>query len=71
MRKLLLFVIAVVVCACAEVRPWQRGLLASPALQFEHDPYAAGQETSIWEIIEGASFKTGGPGSAGAGCGCH
>jgi len=42
-----------------------------PALQFEVDPYADLQERSIREITEGATFSGGGPGSAGAGCGCH
>jgi hypothetical protein len=63
--------VALLAGACAEVRPWQRERLASPAMQFEVDPYADGQEDSILEITEGGTFAGGGPGSAGAGCGCH
>ncbi len=63
--------LALLAGGCARVRPWQRERLASPALQFEIDPYADLQERSIREITEGATFSGGGPGSAGAGCGCH
>jgi hypothetical protein len=56
---------------CSHVRPWERGRLASPAMQFEYDAYAAGQESSIVEITEGGTFAGNGPGGAGAGCGCH
>jgi hypothetical protein len=57
--------------ACAPVRPWERGRLATPAMQFEFDAYAAAQESSIVEITEGGTFAGSGPGGAGAGCGCH
>jgi hypothetical protein len=60
-----------VASGCAAVRPWQRARLASPALQFEMAPYAAAQRDSILEITEGGTFSSVGPGSAGAGCGCH
>ena len=56
---------------CARVKPWQRGELAGPAMQFQVDPYAEVQEQSIREITEGATFGGAGAGSAGAGCGCH
>jgi hypothetical protein len=56
---------------CARVRPWQREHLASPIMQFEVDGLAELQERTIREITEGATFAGGGPGSAGAGCGCH
>jgi uncharacterized protein DUF4266 len=56
---------------CAQVRPWQRERLASPAMQFELDPYADQQLQTIHEITEGSTFGGGGPGGAGAGCGCH
>jgi hypothetical protein len=63
--------IVAVASGCAAVRPWQRARLASPALQFEMAPYADAQRDSILEITEGGTFSSVGPGSAGAGCGCH
>lgn len=56
---------------CAAVKPWQRERLASPAMQFEMAPIADGQRDSVLEITEGGTFVGAGPGSAGAGCGCH
>ena len=56
---------------CARVRPWQRGELASPAMQFQMSPLGSAQLDSVLEITEGSTFSSAGPGSAGAGCGCH
>ncbi len=70
MRRLLLLA-ALAAAGCATVRPWQRERLASPAMQFEVDPFADEQEASIREITEGSTFAGGGPGGAGGGCGCH
>ena len=57
--------------ACGHVRATQRERLASPAMQFEMDPVANGQQASVLEITEGGTFPTAGPGTAGAGCGCN
>jgi hypothetical protein len=65
------FVICSVFGGCARVRPWQRGRLASPAMQFQMAPFADAQKDSVLEITEGSTFSSAGPGSAGAGCGCH
>jgi len=67
--RLLLFLCAA--AGCTTVRPWQREQLASPAMQFEVDPFADEQEASIREITEGSTYAGGGPGGAGGGCGCH
>jgi uncharacterized protein DUF4266 len=67
--KILLF--ALLATGCARVRPWQRGRLASPVMQFEMAPSADGQKDSVLEITEGGTFSGAGPGNAGAGCGCH
>jgi len=64
------FIWIVVAAGCAHVRPWERGRLASPAMQFEYDAYAGGEESSVLEITEGGTFAGNGPGG-GAGCGCH
>ena len=56
---------------CARVRPWERDRLASPAMQFQMAPLATSQLDSVLEITEGNTFTSAGPGTAGAGCGCH
>ncbi len=66
-----LLALALLTSACATVKPWQKGRLAGPALQFEVDPWAEGQQHSILEITERSTYSSAGPGSAGAGCGCH
>jgi hypothetical protein len=53
------------------VRPWQRERLSGPEMQFQMAPFPEGQRSSIVEITEGGTFGSAGPGSAGAGCGCH
>ena len=73
-RALLLASLLAVVGAaggCARVRPWQRGRLANPAMQFQMAPLAGAQLDSVLEITEGGTYSSAGPGSAGAGCGCH
>jgi hypothetical protein len=60
-----------IMAGCARVRPWQRGRLASPAMQFQMSPLGSAQMDSVLEITEGSTFSSAGPGSAGAGCGCH
>ncbi|MGZ3426128.1 MAG: DUF4266 domain-containing protein [Polyangia bacterium] len=68
---LVLGLAVVALAGCARVRPWQRERLASPAMQFQMAPFADGQRDSVLEITEGSTFPSAGPGSAGAGCGCH
>jgi hypothetical protein len=65
------FTLSLLASGCARVRPWQRSRLASPAMQFEMAPLAEAQMSSVLEITEGSTFSSAGPGSAGAGCGCH
>jgi len=71
----LMMILAVVLVAgasgCATVRPWERGRLAGPAMQFEFDAYSEGSESAVLGITEGGTFAGNGPGGAGAGCGCH
>ena len=71
LATLILVGIAALSAGCARVRPWQRGRLASPAMQFQMAPFSDGQRDSVLEITEGSTFPSAGPGSAGAGCGCH
>ena len=67
----LAIVATMALAGCARVRPWERERLASPAMQFQMSPFADGQRDSVLEITEGSTFSSAGPGSAGAGCGCH
>lgn len=66
----LVIVVGVAGAGCATVRPWERGRLAGPTMQFAVDPYAGEQESTIEEITEGSTFASQ-PGNSGAGCGCH
>jgi hypothetical protein len=68
---MVLFLAAAFLPGCAHVRPWQRGLLATPAMQFQMSPLGQAQLDSVLEITEGGTYSSAGPGSAGAGCGCH
>lgn len=54
--------------ACADVKPWQKGDLAQPEMQFESDPLAARLARHIYFSKENAS---GGYGVGGGGCGCN
>ncbi len=69
LRALALLVVAGT--GCQHVHATQREHLASPAMQFEMDPVANGQQDSVLEITEGGTFSSAGPGTAGAGCGCN
>ena len=54
---MLVWVIAFSAGGCARVRPWQRGELASPAMQFQMSPLKQAQLDSVLEIT--GSYKTG------------
>ena len=60
--------IALVLTACAPVRPWERGTLARAEMQFDPDPLQTGLYEQVYESKEAAS---GGTKTAGAGCGCN
>ena len=70
-RHLRVLALALVAVGCQHVHATQRERLASPAMQFEMDPVANGQQDSVLEITEGGTFSSAGPGTAGAGCGCN
>jgi hypothetical protein len=62
--KRLLLTASLALAACGAVKPWQRELLALPAMQLDADAH----EQHVLESREGAS---GGYGSVGTGCGCN
>ncbi len=53
---------------CVGARPWERGDLAAPKMQFEPDPEATALEQHVYQYREGAA---GGYGGGGGGCGCN
>jgi hypothetical protein len=55
-------------CALPPVQPWQKGMLAKPAMGFETDRLEARYAEHTYSSKEGAS---GGAGVGGGGCGCN
>ena len=53
---------------CAQVKPWQRGVLAGYSMQADPDPLELAQTEHIYFSREAAS---GGRGIGGGGCGCN
>ena len=49
-------------------KPWEKGELAKPAMQFDADPLEAKANQHIYTSKEGAG---GGYGVGGGGCGCN
>jgi len=61
----------VVVAGCATFdppKPWEKGELARPEMQFDPDPLEAKVTQHVYTSKEGAS---GGFGVGGGGCGCN
>jgi len=54
--------------ACADVKPWQKGELARPEMAFDGDALAARLAQHVYFSKENAS---GGYGVGGGGCGCN
>lgn len=53
---------------CAEVRPWERNILARPEMQLTPDKLGAYADDHIYFSKEAA---TGGKAVGGGGCGCN
>ena len=61
----------VLLCGCASIqppKPWQKGDLAKPAMQFDADPIDARLADHVYTSKEAGS---GGYGVGGGGCGCN
>jgi len=70
-HKFQLFIFILVLSAisgCAGVQPWDRDLLADPAMALVSDPLEVGIDEHIYFSKEGSS---GGRGFSGGGCGCN
>jgi Domain of unknown function (DUF4266) len=59
---------ASVLGGCATVHPWDRDLLAEPAMSFNPDPMLSAIDAHIYFSTEGS---TGGQEVDGGGCGCN
>lgn len=53
---------------CATVKPWDRDLLAKPAMRFSPHPMLSAVDDHIYFSKEGS---TGGMDPSGGGCGCN
>ena len=53
---------------CANVKPWERELLAEPAMQLDTNPVVSSADDHIYFSREASK---GGRGFGGGGCGCN
>ncbi|MEQ1807818.1 MAG: DUF4266 domain-containing protein [Burkholderiaceae bacterium] len=60
--------VSLVACGNLGVQPWERELLAKPAMQLTTSPVEAAIDDHIYFSKEAA---TGGRGFGGGGCGCN
>ena len=68
LSALLLALAPLVLGACANVKPWERDVLAREEMAFDSDPLEAGLRNHIYFSKE-ASLPGGSAG--GGGCGCN
>ena len=53
---------------CAEVKPYEREMLADPLMSFSRDPISDAYLDHVYDVREGARGATT---SQGGGCGCN
>ena len=69
MNKIILGILAVVALSgCAQVKPWERDVLAKKEMALDPDGLHAAIQQHIYFSKEAAS---GGYGTGGGGCGCN
>ena len=77
MKKLITLIVCLLISACStmknmslseEVKPWEKDVLAQPAMQFPQDKMFSYSDDHIFFSKEAA---TGGTGVGGGGCGCN
>jgi hypothetical protein len=71
MRIAFLFLLSALLAGCATFeppKPWERGNLARPDMQFDFDRLDAKTQQHIYSSKEAAN---GGYGVGGGGCGCN
>lgn len=64
----LLLTALVMLSACAQVAPWERGRLAQPEMALDPNPAQSALREHVYMSREAA---VGGASSAGGGCGCY
>ena len=60
--------LAVVLCGCETVQPWERGTLAKEEMQWQPNVMESQLRNQVYASKEASS---GGTGAAGGGCGCN
>lgn len=65
---ILLGLLSALVQGCANVKPWQRGMLADRVMRADRDPAGLALTEHVYFSREAAS---GGRGVGGGGCGCN
>ena len=77
MKKLITLLVCLLISACStmnnmslgeEVKPWEKDVLAQPAMQFPQDKMFSYSDDHIFFSKEAS---TGGTGVGGGGCGCN
>ena len=68
MKYLTGILLAVALCGCETVQPWERGTLAREEMQWQTSVSEAQLRNQIYASKEASS---GGAGAAGGGCGCN
>lgn len=66
--RMLLSCVTLLLCGCASVQPWERGLLARPEMALDALPLQSSLNAHIHTTREAAS---GGSSAGGGGCGCY
>jgi hypothetical protein len=61
-------VLSLTACTSIGVKPWERGVLAQPAMELDPSPLGSALEDHIYFSKEATS---GGRSFAGGGCGCN
>ncbi len=64
----LIAALALVTTGCAEIKPWERGVLAREDMAWDPDPLEAALRAHVYFSKEGALPVSG---AGGGGCGCN
>jgi hypothetical protein len=69
LNRVLLLVLALTLASCADVKPWERGVLAKSHMALEATPMQSTIRSHTYESREAAASinRSGG----GGGCGCY
>jgi hypothetical protein len=67
-RALAGLALALLLCACTQVAPWERGRLAKPHMALEPQPSLHALRSHVYMSREAATASAD---SQGGGCGCY